>query len=166
VAIVKVTWLPPPSRIAWLATSSLGACALLAALVLIPSLRRFSTAMALIAAVACLVGSGTSRFRVAASALAVLVVLVAMLLGNRLRPGVRQWLPVTAAAVMVVLAVTHFEVFEHQLLAGWAPDVLQRISITVALAFAAAVVGSELVTSLGATAALEPATGEPVTLEQ
>jgi hypothetical protein len=113
--------------------------------------------MALIAAIACLAGSGSSRFRVVASALAIVVVLVAMLLGNRLRAGVRQWLPVAAAAVVVVLAVTHFEVFEHQLLAGWAPEGLQRIAITVALAFAAAVVGSELVTGLGATPTVEPA---------
>ena len=44
--------------------------------------------------------------------------------------------------MVVILAVTHFEVFEHQLLAGWAPEVVQRIAITVALACAAAVVGS------------------------
>ena len=163
VAIVKVTWLPPPSRIAWLVASSLGACVLLAALVLVPSLRRYAAAMALIAAIACLVGSGTSTFRMVACGLAIIVVVAGVMLKNR-------WLPVASAALVVVLAVTHFEVFEHQLLAGWAPEVLQRIAVTVALAFAAAVVGSELVTGLGATAtneevATEAAAIEPVTAE-
>ncbi|MEP7112021.1 MAG: hypothetical protein ABI862_02040 [Ilumatobacteraceae bacterium] len=151
VAIVKVTWLPPPSRMVWLVITSLTACALLAALVLIPSLRRFVPALALAASIACLVGSGTSTFRVVASALAIAVVIVGVVLKNR-------WLPVAAAVVIVILAVTHFEVFEHQLLAGWAPEVLQRIAITLALALAAAVVGSELVTGLGATASLESGT--------
>ncbi len=59
--------------------------------------------------------------------------------------------------IVVFLAVTHFEVFEHQLLAGWAPAVLQRVGVTVALALAAAVVGSELVVGLGA----ERAAGRP-----
>ena len=145
VAIVKVTWLPPPSRIVWLVMSSLGACALLAALALIPSLRRLAPPMALVASAACLVGSGTSTLRVVVSAVAIVAVVVGIVLKNR-------WLPVAAAIAIVVLAVTHFEVFEHQLLAGWAPEVLQRIAITVALAFAAAVVGAELVTGLGATA--------------
>lgn len=54
--------------------------------------------------------------------------------------------------------MTHFEVFEHRLLAGWAPEVLQRIAITAALALAAAVVGSELVTGLGATTPVEAVT--------
>jgi hypothetical protein len=49
------------------------------------------------------------------------------------------------------MVVTHFEVFEHQLLAGWAPAALQRPAILVAMAMAAAVIGSELVTGLGAT---------------
>ena len=160
VAIVKVTWLPPPSRIAWLVTSSVLACALLAALVLIPSLRRFAPPMALLAAVACLIGSGTSRFRVIASALAVLATLAGMLLKNRLRVSLVRWLPVAAAMLVVVLAVTHFEVFEHQLLAGWAPELLQRIAITTALALAAAVVGSELVAGLGATPTVEAVTTE------
>ena len=160
VAIVRVTWLPPPSRIAWLVVSSLGACVLLAALVLVPSLRRFASTMALVAGAACLVGSGTSMFRVVASALAIVLVIAGILLKNR-------WLPVVAAVMVVILAVTHFEVFEHQLLAGWAPEVLQRIAITLALALAAAVVGSELVTGLGATtpvAPFEPAS-EPVAAE-
>ena len=133
---------------------------LLAALVLIPSLRRFASTMALVAGAACLVGSGTSTFRVVASALAIVLVIAGLLLKNR-------WLPVVASAMVVILAVTHFEVFEHQLLAGWAPEVLQRIAITLALALAAAVVGSELVTGLGATtpaAPLEPA-AEPVAAE-
>lgn len=158
VAIVKVTWLPPPSRMVWLVITSLTACALLAALVLIPSLRRFVPAIALVASIACLVGSGTSTFRVVASALAIVVVIAGMVLKNR-------WLPVFAAVVIAILAVTHFEVFEHQLLAGWAPEVLQRIAITVALAFAAAVVGSELVTGLGATTVTETEMLEPATVE-
>jgi hypothetical protein len=157
VAIVRVTWLPPPSRIAWLVVSSLAACVLLAALVLIPSLRRFAPTMALVSGVACLIGSGTSAFRVVASALAIVIVIAGILLKNR-------WLPVVAAVMVVILAVTHFEVFEHQLLAGWAPELLQRIAITLALALAAAVVGSELVTGLGATTTtppLEPVAAEP-----
>src|SRR5207342_1379248 len=63
-AIVKVTWLPPPSRMVWLVISSFAACALLAALVLVPSLGRLAPALAMVAAVANLVGSGTSTFRV------------------------------------------------------------------------------------------------------
>jgi hypothetical protein len=154
VAIVKVTWLPPPPRIAWLAASSLGACALLAGLVLMPSLRRFAPPLSLTAAVACLVGSGTSAFRVVASAFAILVVVAGLVLKHR-------WLPVGASVLVVVLSVTHFEVFEHQLLAGWAPEVLQRIAIMVALALAAAVVGSELVTGLGATPIVVATNAEP-----
>jgi hypothetical protein len=164
VAIVKVTWLPPPSRIAWLVITSLAACALLAALVLVPSLRRFTPAIALAASLACLVGSGTSAFRVVASALAVVLVLVASALKNR-NDALAHWLPVGASLMIVILAVTHFEVFEHQLLGGWAPEFLQRIGITVALAFAAAVVGSELVTGLGTTTAVEPMRAEPGTVE-
>jgi hypothetical protein len=158
VAIVKVTWLPPPSRIAWLVASSLGACALLAALVLVPSWRRFEMAFALTAAVLCLVGSGISKFRVAASAVAIVVVIAGWLLKKR-------WLPVGAALLIVVLAVTHFEVFEHQLLAGWAPELLQRVSITLALAFAASVVGYELVVGLGTSSTAEPEMGEPALAE-
>lgn len=158
VAIVQVTWLPPPSRIAWLVASSLGACVLLVALVLVPTLRRYAAVMALIGAIACLVGSGTSTFRVVACGIAILFVVVGWMLKNR-------WLPVAAAVLVVALAATHFEVFEHQLLAGWAPAVLQRIAITVALAFAAAVVGSELVTGLGATATTEDAAVDAAPIE-
>jgi hypothetical protein len=164
VAIVKVTWLPPPSRIAWLVVSSLAACALLAALVLVPSLRRFTPEFALVASIACLVGSGTSTFRVVVSALAIALVLAALALRNR-GSALAHWLPVVASVMIVVLAVTHFEVFEHQLLAGWAPEALQRIGITAALAFAAAVVGSELVTGLGATSTADPVAVEPVSVE-
>jgi hypothetical protein len=164
VAIVKVTWLPPPSRIAWLVTSSVSACAFLAALVLLASLRRFAPPMALIAAVACLVGSGSSRLRAVASTLAILLALAGILLKS-LRDSVVEWLPVAAAILVVVLAVTHFEVFEHQLLAGWAPATLQRIAITIALALAAAVVGSALVTGLGATTTVEAVIAEPSVAE-
>jgi hypothetical protein len=157
-AIVRVTWLPPPSRMVWLVITSLAACALLAAFVLIPSLRRFAPTVALVAALCCLVGSGTSTFRVVASALAAVLVIVGILLKNR-------WLPVIAAAMVVILAVTHFEVFEHQLLAGWAAEVLQRIAITAALALAAAVVGSELVTGLSATTSAEADPIEAVAVE-
>jgi hypothetical protein len=158
-AIIAVTWLPPPSRIAWLLITSVAACALLAALVLVVSLRRFAAYFALIAAIACLVGSGSSAFRIGASALAIAVVIAGLVLRNR-------WLPTAAAVLVLVLAVTHFEVFEHQLLAGWAPESLQRIAITLALAFSAAVVGSELVNGLGATApATEPAPVEQVPVE-
>jgi hypothetical protein len=154
VAIVRVTWLPPPSRMVWLAITSLGACALLAALVLIPSLRRYGSTIALVAGVACLVGSGTSTFRIVASAVAIALCVLGIALKN-------QWLPVAAAVLVTVLAVTHFEVFEHQLLAGWAPEVLQRVAITLALALAAAVVGSQLVIGLGATPAATPGVGQP-----
>ncbi len=143
-AIVKVTWLPPPSRMTFLVVTSLAACALLAALVLIPSLRRFVPTLALVAAVANLVGSGTSTFRVVASVLAIVLIIAGWILH-------RRWLPTAAAAMVVILAVSHFEVFEHQLLAGWAPAAVQRIAVTVALACAAAVVGFELVVGLGAS---------------
>ena len=153
-ALVRVTWLPPPSRMTWLVVSSLAACALLAALVLVPSLGRFVPPLALVAAVANLVGSGTSTFRVVASALAIGLVIAGWILHNR-------WLPVASAAMVVILAVTHFEVFEHQLLAGWAPEVVQRVAVTVALACAAAVVGYELVIGLGASKpAVQAATSE------
>ncbi|MDP9465595.1 MAG: hypothetical protein M3P52_13305 [Actinomycetota bacterium] len=154
VAIVKVTWLPPPSRMMWLVITSLAACALLAALVLLPSLRRFAAAFALIGAIAGLVGSGTSMFHAVAGALAIVIALTGWMLKNR-------WLPIAASGIVVVLSVTRFEVFEHQLLAGWAPAVMQRIAITLALALASAVVGSELVTGLSAsTPAAQLATGE------
>jgi hypothetical protein len=67
--------------------------------------------------------------------------------------------------MVVILAITNFEVFEHQLLAGWAPELLQRMGISAALAIGAAVVGSELVTSLGATSTSNPDTLEPATVE-
>ncbi len=157
-AIVRVTWLPPPSRIAWLVVTSIAACALLAALVLVVSLRRFAAYFALIAAIACFVGSGSSVFRIGASALATAIAIAGLVLKSR-------WLPAVAAVLVMVLAVTHFEVFEHQLLAGWAPALLQRIAVAVALALSAAVVGSELVNGLGATAAVEPAPIEQVPVE-
>ncbi|MEO7371108.1 MAG: hypothetical protein ABI949_08800 [Ilumatobacteraceae bacterium] len=158
VAIVKVTWLPPPSRMVWLVVTSLAACALLAGLVLLPVMRRWAPTMALVGGLACLVGSGTSTFRIVASAVAVMLVVVGMVVKNR-------WLPVVASVMVVILAVTHFEVFEHQLLAGWAPEVLQRVAIMAALALAAAVVGSELVTGLGATTPTDSTPGEPVAAE-
>ena len=142
----------------WLVVTSLAACGVLAALVLVPSLRRFGPALALVSALACLVGSGTSTFRVIASAVAIAVVVLGMVLKNR-------WLHVAAAVLIVVLAVTHFEVFEHQLLAGWAPEAVQRIAITLALALSAAVVGSELVTGLGATSVVDTDVVEPVAVE-
>jgi hypothetical protein len=116
-----------------------------------------------IAGVCALVGSGTSTFRVVASAIAIVLAIVGIVLKNR-------WLPVIASAMVVVLAVTHFEVFEHQLLAGWAPELLQRFAISAALALGAAVVGSELVAGLGASSAVEsdsvgPTSGEPATVE-
>jgi hypothetical protein len=115
--------------------------------------------MSVAAGVCCLVGSGTSTFRVVASAIAIVLAVVGIILKNR-------WLPVIASAMVVILAVTHFEVFEHQLLAGWAPELLQRIGISAALALGAAVVGSELVTSLGATPASDTVPLEPATVEQ
>jgi hypothetical protein len=153
-AIVRVTWLPPPPRLTWLVITSLAGCLLLAAFVLVPSLRRFAPLCVTVAAIACLVGSGSSKFRIVASGLAVVLALVGWVIKNR-------WLPVAAAALVVILTVTHFEVFEHRLLAGWAPAVLQRLGVTMALALAAAVVGAELVTGLGATSPVQPATVEP-----
>ncbi|MEY2400136.1 MAG: hypothetical protein QOJ08_247, partial [Ilumatobacteraceae bacterium] len=101
---------------------------------------------------------------VVVSALAIAFVLAALALRNR-SSALAHWLPVVASVMIVVLAVTHFEVFEHQLLAGWAPEALQRIGITAALAFGAAVVGSELVTGLGATSTPDPVAVEPVSVE-
>jgi hypothetical protein len=144
VAIVRVTWLPPPSRIMWLVVTSLAACGLLAALVLVASMRRLTPALAAFAGIASLVGSGPSSFRVIASILAIVLGGAGWALRNR-------WLPITSAAIVVMLAVTHFEVFEHRLLAGWAPAPLQSVGITLALALAASVVGSELVAGLGAS---------------
>ncbi len=142
--IVQVTWLPPPSRTIWLVVTSLVGCALLAALVLVPTTRRLVPAIAVLAAAAVVIGSGPSPFRVIAGALAVVIAVTGLALKNRR-------LAVTASALVAALAVTHFEVFEHQLLAGWAPAALQRPAILVAMAMAAAVIGSELVTGLGAT---------------
>ena len=160
-AIVRVTWLPPPSRMVWLVITTISACALLAALVLVPSMRRFVPLFALIAAIACLVGSGSSTFRIVVSALAIVLAIVGWVVRNR-------WVSAASSLIVVVLAVTHFEVFEHQLLAGWAPALLQRIAIGIALAFGAAVVGCELVVGLGSTTtttteSLEPL--EPVAVE-
>jgi hypothetical protein len=153
-AIVRVTWLPPPPRLTWLVITSLAGCVLLAAFVLVPSMRRFAPACVTAAAIASLVGSGSSKFRIVASGLAIVLALIGWIIKNR-------WLPVASAVFVVVLAVTHFEVFEHRLLAGWAPAVLQRFGVTVALALAAAVVGAELVTGLSATTPMQPATVEP-----
>jgi hypothetical protein len=153
-AIVRVTWLPPPPRLTWLVITSLGGCLLLAAFVLVPSVRRFAPACVVVAAIASLVGSGSSKFRIVASGFAIVLALIGWVIKNR-------WLPVAAAVAVVVLAVTHFEVFEHRLLAGWTPAGLQRLGVTLALALAAAVVGAELVAGLGATTPVQPATVEP-----
>jgi hypothetical protein len=153
-AVVTVTWLPPPSRMTWLVITTICACALLAALVLVPSLRALIPLFALIGAIACLVGSGGSTFRIVVSALAIVIAALGWALKNR-------WMPVVSSLVVVVLAITHFEVFEHQLLAGWAPAVLQRIAIGVALAFGAAVVGCELVVGLGSTPTVVEPEPEP-----
>ena len=144
VAIVRVTWLPPPPRMAWLVSAMLLACALLAALVLVPSLRRFAPALAAVAGIAVAVGSGHSLFRLIAGAVAFLIAVAGWVTR-------RSWLAAGGALIATVLAVTHFEVYEHRLLAGWAPAVVQRVSITLGLAFGAAVVGCELVTALGAS---------------
>jgi hypothetical protein len=90
-----------------------------------------------------------------ASALAIVIAAAGAAAAQSLK---NHWLPVAAALIAVVFAVTHFEAFEHQLLAGWAPAVVQRISTVVALGFGASVVGSELVIGLGATPTVEPAT--------
>jgi hypothetical protein len=144
VAIVRVTWLPPPPRMAWLVLATLLGCALLAALVLVPSMRRFAPALAALAGIAVAVSSGHSAFRLIAGGVAFLVAVAGWLLR-------RSWLAAGGALIATVLAVTHFEVYEHRLLAGWAPAVVQRVSITLGLAFGAAVVGCELVAALGAT---------------
>ncbi len=153
-AIVKVTWLPPPPRLTWLVITSLAGCVLLAAFVLVPTLRRFAPECVLIATIASLVGSGGSKFRLVASGSMIVLALTGWIIK-------KIWLPVAAAVVVVVLAVTHFEVFEHRLLAGWAPAGLQRLGVTIALAVAAAVVGAELVTGLSATTPVQPAAVEP-----
>jgi hypothetical protein len=142
--IVQVTWLPPPSRIVWLVVTSLLGCAVLASLVLVPGTRRMVPNIALLAAAAVVTGSGPSLFRIIAGALAVATAAAALTLKNR-------WLAAASALIVAALAMTRFEVFEHQLLAGWAPAAVQRVAILVAMSLAAAVVGSELVTGLGAT---------------
>jgi len=148
-AVVTVTWVPPPSRTTWLVISSLAACALLAALVLVPRLRRSVPALAAMASIAIVVGSGPSAFRIAAGAIALVIAI-----GGWLTK--RSWLSAASGLVTVVFAVTHFEVFEHHYLAGWAPASLQRVAITVALAMGAAIGGSQLVIGLGATQPNEP----------
>jgi len=157
-AIVRVTWLPPPSRMTWLVITTICACALLAALVLVPSLRQFVPLFAVIGAVACVIGSGGSTFRIVAGGLAVVLAGLGWVLKNR-------WLPMISSLLVVVLAITHFEVFEHQLLAGWAPAVLQRVATGVALAFGAAVVGCELVVGLGSTPTVLEPEPEPVAVQ-
>lgn len=142
--IVQVTWLPPPSRIAWLVVTSLLGCALLAALVLVPATRRMVPAIAVMAAAAVVIGSGPSLFRIVAGAIAFAIAAAALAFKNR-------WLAAASAVIVAALAITRFEVFEHQLLAGWAPAAVQRVAILVAMSLAAAVIGSELVTGLGAT---------------
>ncbi|MGZ4770070.1 MAG: hypothetical protein ACXVLX_15490 [Ilumatobacteraceae bacterium] len=154
VAIVEVTWLPPPPRLIWLVITSLAGCVLLAAFVLMPRVRKFGPACASVAAIAGLVGSGASKIRIIAGGVLIVVAVIGWIIRNR-------WLPVGAAVAVVILSVTHFEVFEHRLLAGWAPAGLQRLGITVALALAAAVVGAELVAGLGATTSMQPARIEP-----
>jgi hypothetical protein len=142
--IVQVTWLPPPSRIGWLVATSLLGCAVLSALVLVPAMRRLVPAIAVLAAAVVVIGSGPSLFRISAGALAILIAVTGLALKNR-------WFAVAAALIVVALAITRFEVFEHQLLAGWTPAAVQRVAILVAMSLAAAVLGSELVTGLGAT---------------
>jgi hypothetical protein len=142
--VVQVTWLPPPSRTIWLVATSILGCAVLAALVLVQGTRRAVPALAVLAAAAVVIGSGPSQFRVIAGALAVVIAAAGFALN-------KHWLAVTAAAMIAILAITRFEVFEHQLLAGWAPAAAQRLAVLLAMSLAAAVVGSELVTGLGAT---------------
>lgn len=144
VAVVRVTWLPPPSRMAWLVFASLAACALLAELVLLPSLRRLAPALAAAAALAVMMGSGHSTFRLVTGAIAFVVAIAGWLLHSR-------WVAAGGALIATVLAVTHFEVYEHSLLVGLVPAVFQRVSITLGLALGAGVVGCELVAALGAT---------------
>ncbi|HSB87627.1 MAG TPA: hypothetical protein VLD86_15055 [Ilumatobacteraceae bacterium] len=131
------------NRMELVRTSAL-ACAGLGALVLLPALRRLIPALAIVAGVAAVVGSGPSGFRVVAGLVAVAAAIAGWLLHSR-------WLSAGAALVAAFFAVTHLEVFEHQLLAGWAPAALQRIAVSVALAFGLAVVGREVVGELGAT---------------
>jgi hypothetical protein len=146
----------------WLVITTISACALLAGLVLVPSLRRFVPLLALIARhrAASWVAAAV-RSEIVASVAAIVVAIVGWAMKNR-------WVSATSSLIVVVLAVTHFEVFEHELLAGWAAAPLQRVAIGIALACGAAVVGCELVVGLGATTTtetiepLEPVAGRVV----
>jgi hypothetical protein len=148
-ADVRGTWLPPPPRTVWLLISSVLACALLAGFVLVRRMRPLQYPTAVVAGVGVVLASGTSAVRVAAGAVIIALAIAAWVLRNR-------WGTLIAGGLAAFLAVTHFEVFEHRLLAGWAPTLFQRVGIAAALACGAAVVGAELVVGLSASAPTQP----------
>jgi hypothetical protein len=97
-----------------------------------------------VAAAAAVVASGSSTPHLLAAGVAGVLAVTGLVAKN-------HWLSAASAFVVGLLVVTRFEVFEHQLLAGWAPAVAQRVAVTIAVSCAATVVGSELIALLGAS---------------
>lgn len=156
-ALVRVTWLPPPSHTRWLIGISIAASLLVVALTQVGGVRRRMPKLVVVGAAAGLLGQGLGPVRVVASAIIVLLALAAVLVRKPL-------LSVIASAAVSVLAVTRLEVFEHQLVRGVVGGPSQRVSLAVSLTIGIAVVFAQIVTWLSPTSPapkLAPGTNQP-----
>jgi hypothetical protein len=137
-ALVRVTWLPPPSKTPWLLAISVLTSLLIVALVQVKRLGPIVPHLVVIGALYGLLGQGYSAIRVITACVALAIAVIGALLRRRL-------VSVVAALLVGVLAATRLEVFEHQLLQGVLDALWQRISIAVALVTAIAVVFAQVV---------------------
>jgi hypothetical protein len=151
-AIVRVTWLPPPSKTPWLVAISILAALLIVGLVQSQALGNTVPQLVVAGALGCLLGQGFSALRVVlAGALIVLAVVAAILR--------RSILSVAASVAIGVLSVTRLEVFEHQLVEGVVSALWQRVSISLALVTSLAVLFAQVVTWLSPKSASASALG-------
>ena len=145
-ALIRVTWLPPPKRLAWLGSAAVLGLVVAAGFVLVPATKRLPPAATLIGAVAALAGQGASTTRHVLGAVVIVAAISAV--------ARRRSLVATAAAVAAgILAITRIEAFEHELLAGWPAAVAQRIALVVAIALCLGVVAAAIVGALEPTPA-------------
>lgn len=157
-AIVRVTWLPQPERAVWLLVATLLGLATAAVLVLVDSTIPLIPVLAVAGAGASLVGQGPSTLRHGLGGACLLLAAAAF-------PLRRPQLAIAAAVGGGVLAATHLEVFEHELLAGWPSGQWQRVAIALGLGLCLGVVASALVSALGPTTRATGTTGSTEVIE-
>jgi hypothetical protein len=145
VAIIKVTWLPPPARMWWLVSASLLGCIIAGAFVLTAWATRFRGPMCVLACGAATIAQSGSAVR---TGIGLALMLLAVITTARPRWARLAMLPAAGAAV---LCLTRLEVLEHTLLAGAVPPPVQRLACVIAIGLGLGVVTADIVGWLGAT---------------